>query len=411
MKTLSLIFTLLFSLPLIAAESRIIAVVNQDIITERDLNNRLKLALISAGLKDTKSNREDLKEQILQSLIEEALQLQVIETEEIEVTQDDIDDTIAHMEKASNSPAGSTRKLLRANHIPQAVLDNQAKAYLGWRQRMETHYVPSITVPDHEVDRELKKLQGEQEQVQYHLAEIFLPIDDQISDVKARKDINKLRANIERGASFQAIAQQFSHSATAAKGGDMGWLGEDQLSPEYKEAIETLQPGQLSKPIKSARGYSIVLYLAKQVPGQPIDTEVSILQAVLPYPQMANDYEVDQTLQQLTDMGKKANSCSALRKAVTADGGVVQGSGTVSMQQLNAEIKRVIKGLAPGQATRAMMAEEGGILFMLCSKNVIEPHEWTKEQVKGVIIDRKLKLFSRRDMRDLKRNAFIEIRS
>ena len=368
-----------------AQESRIVAVINENVITQKDLDNRLKLAIVSAGLADSAQNRKDLKDQILNVMIDELLQLQAIKKESIKISDGDIEEAISSMEESSGSPQGSISKLLKANHIPESVIKQQAEAQLGWVDYLRGKYLPMVQISDSMTEHELAKLQGDEQKTQYHIAEIVLPINEQISEEKARKDISKLRSDIQRGAHFSAVAQQFSQASTAAKGGDMGWLTEDDISPEIKAAVEQLETGQLSLPIKSSNGYTLIYLMGRQRPGEPIDTTISLLQVQMPYPFLATEYEVRETSEKLTKLARSCNTCAEFQKKLTAiEGSKYENSGSMSIDQLNSEIRPLVAHLKQGQLSEVLPTQDGAIAFMVCSKREIKQEPWTKDAVRNM---------------------------
>src|SRR4029077_18082839 len=97
----------------------------------------------------------------------------------------------------------------------------------------------------------LKRVKEHAGEAQSHIAEIFLALDKPEQDQEVRGLAEKLIEQMKQGARFSAVAQQFSQSATAAVGGDMGWLRPDQLPPELAAAVGPLKPGELSAPVRT----------------------------------------------------------------------------------------------------------------------------------------------------------------
>src|ERR1051326_6663582 len=85
---------------------------------------------------------------------------------------------------------------------------------------------------------------------QSRVAEIFLAVDNPAQDEEVRRLAERLSQQMRQGARFSAVAQQFSQSATAGVGGDIGWVRPDQLPPELSKAVTQLRPGELSPPIR-----------------------------------------------------------------------------------------------------------------------------------------------------------------
>ena len=80
-------------------------------------------------------------------------------------------------------------------------------------------------------------------------------VDNPEQDEEVHRFADRLYDQLHQGANFSAVAQQFSQSATAAVGGDIGWVRADQLSPELGKAVAQMRPGELSPPIRAGAGY------------------------------------------------------------------------------------------------------------------------------------------------------------
>lgn len=104
---------------------------------------------------------------------------------------------------------------------------------------------------------------------QYHLAQIFLPAADGTDKAKAeeaRKRIGDLSAKLGKsGADFATLAKENSaHKESAGKGGELGWVGEEQMGPEIRRAATGLNKGEVSPPVKSAAGWHLIKLLDKK---------------------------------------------------------------------------------------------------------------------------------------------------
>ena len=93
---------------------------------------------------------------------------------------------------------------------------------------------------------------------QYRVAQIYLPQDKDAA--KAERQAEELtRKAREKGADFAELARKNSaHAESAANGGDMGWLAEDQLLPELRPVLRNLLAGEIAKPVKSANGWHVL---------------------------------------------------------------------------------------------------------------------------------------------------------
>ena len=104
---------------------------------------------------------------------------------------------------------------------------------------------------------------------QYHLAQIFLPAaegTDKAKAEEAKKKIGELSAKLGKsGADFTKLAKENSaHKESADKGGELGWVGKDQMVPEIRRAMSGMNKGEVSPPVKSAAGWHLIKLLDKK---------------------------------------------------------------------------------------------------------------------------------------------------
>src|SRR6185437_7747346 len=122
----------------------------------------------------------------------------------------------------------------------------------------------STEITDEEIDDTLKRLKEHANEPQSHVAEIFLAVDNPAQEDEMRKLAEKLTEQMKQGARFSAVARQFSQSATAAVGGDIGWVRPDPLPSELDKAVSQLKPAELSAPIRIAGGDSLLLVVNRR---------------------------------------------------------------------------------------------------------------------------------------------------
>jgi peptidyl-prolyl cis-trans isomerase SurA len=393
--------------------SRITAVVDKNIITQADLLNRLRLAAISSGLEPTLENFEKIKPQMIRVMIDETIQRQVGDTYKIEVKDEQISGAIGRLEESNGMPKGGIAQLMKDNNIPLKTLQDQIRANLIWIEYIRAKYTPTLQIADWEIEQE-RKLQKEKEsKTQYHLAEIVLPFDGAEQEERVKTDLNRLVEELQKGASFSVLAQQFSQSATAAQGGDMGWLTEDQLAPEVKEYVSHMEPGELSQPIRTPVGYVIIGYIEKKLPGSEGEVLLTLQHVMVPFPQDITEDQALAIMRRVEEIAKSAKSCSELEKR-TKDkfpSAVSRLSQGESLANLPGPLQKVVGSLELHKASAPLLTESGALLVMACDKKTRKTEELTEEEIKETIAERKLSLLARRELRDLRRHAFIEMRN
>ncbi len=184
--------------------------------------------------------------------------------------------------------AAAFERLVRSELMRKAVL-NEAKQK-GWDKRPElqplierardqvivSSFVGNVAKPGdgYPSEEEIKQFyESNKAQLvgpaQFQLAQIFLPATDSTDKAKAeeaKKKIGELSAKMGKsGADFEKLAKENSaHKESAEKGGDLGWVSEEQMVPEIRRAVSGMSKGEVSPPIKSAAGWHLIKLLDKK---------------------------------------------------------------------------------------------------------------------------------------------------
>ncbi|MCB9979477.1 MAG: peptidylprolyl isomerase [Rhodospirillales bacterium] len=238
----------------------IAATVNEDAITTSDVEDRMKLMVVSSGLPDTEEMRTKLRMQVVNMLVDERLRMQEAGRAGVTVTPEDIAEGFAAIAKQNNIPTDDFRKMMVSKGIPVATLERQIESQIAWSQAVQKTLRPKILLSDVDIDDRIRRMESAIGKTEYLLAEIFLPVENRKQDGEKKALANRLVAEIrERGAPFPAVARQFSQSAGAAQGGNLGWVPEDQLDPAIAKALKSADKGKMTAPVRVADGYHIVL--------------------------------------------------------------------------------------------------------------------------------------------------------
>src|SRR5437763_5413895 len=139
-------------------------------------------------------------------------------------------------------------KYVWAQTIDRGWLLKQLTASVVVAKLMRRLAAQTTESSDEEIDEALKRAKEHASEPQSRVAEIFLAVDNPAQEDEIKRLAERLGDQMRHGARFSAVAQQFSQSATAAVGGDMGWVRPDQLSPELGKAAAQLKVGELSQP-------------------------------------------------------------------------------------------------------------------------------------------------------------------
>ena len=404
-------------------EMRIAAVVNDEVISVFDLISRLRMVLLSSNIPDTVDARQKAEAQVLRSLVDEKLQLQEAKKQNVVATDDEINSALAKIEKQNNMQPGQLNQLLKSHGIDRSSLITQVTASIVWAKLVRRKAAETVEISDDEVDAALKRLKEHANEPQSRIAEIFLAVDNPSQDAEVRALAQKLTDQMKQGARFSAIAQQFSQSATAAVGGDLGWLRADQLPPDLAAAVAPLKAGELSAPIRSGGGYYLLLVLERRNGAtgsgsgggsqQSSDTAYDVVQVVFALSPQATEAMKRNAAAEANSVRVGAKNCADMLRIGKEKASQMSSEGTVYASNITPQMRDLLNKMSPGEASQPILQRNGIGVIMLCSKQTQAAEKTgdpSREEVFDTLLRQKLDTVSRRYMRDLHRAAYVDVR-
>ncbi len=399
-----------------AYQFEIVALVNQDAITNYTLEQRLDVVLRSSGLPDKPEVRAKLRPQILQSLIDETLQAQYAKQNKIEVTEADFTRMIADLEKQNNIPPGSFQQTLKSKNVPIESAMDQLRARVLMQKIIRRAVLPYVAVSQFEISQAMTRVETRRDKIEYNLSEIVLPFAGETNRQEVKSLAEKLVSEIQGGADFGKIAQQFSISSTAPLGGDVGWVSVDRMESHVLKQISTLAPGEISQPIETDAGF-IIYRMNRRF--EPEDTVLNVSQLNVSF--VKKSAATAALVAGLESAMHAADTCDSFAKlgselkknapanTVTQSG--VTSLGQVKLTELSAQLQQKLSGLDAGDKTSFFPLGNQLAMFMICEKKGgSEPAPLDTKKVEEVLKREKLEVETRRFVSDLRKNAYIETR-
>ncbi len=398
--------------PAAAQEASIAATVNGQAISVMDLVNRTRLVMFGAGLAATEENMNRLMPQILTALIDETLQRQEAEAQNVTVRKQEVEKALASMEERNRLPPGGLDEFLSSKGIDKSALEYQVESSIAWAKLVDRRLRPQVEIADEEVDEALRQLAENQGRPQLLVSEIFLASDDSSSDARVRESAIRIAQQIRAGASFEALARALSQNATAASGGDLGWLVEGQFEEEVERVLVTMQPGQVAGPIRTPDGYHIVMLRDRRLPGGANANQVTVdlRQIGIPLSPAASEAEVLATLAAANEIRSRASDCAALEGDRLPENAAVAKVGRIRVADLAQPIQATVMRLDANQISGPLRTPQGVVLFMVCDREAEAGELPSREEVRRRMELEKLDLLARRYLRDLRRAAFVDVR-
>jgi peptidyl-prolyl cis-trans isomerase SurA len=407
---LSLTAVLLAALGSAGAQSlRIAAVVNEDVISVYDVNERIRLIMFSTNIHDTPESRRQIGPQVVRALVDERLEMQEAKRLNISIEQSEYEDALHRLEAQNHLPPGKLPEYLKSNGINPSTLEEQIRASLTWSRVVRRRAANYATVTPDEINEEMARVTANMSKPSNLIAEIFLAVDAPEDEETVHANIERLRDQLHAGAGFIPLARQFSQSATAQQGGDLGWVPDGQLDPEIDEAIAHLRPGDLSEPIRTTGGYYLILLRDHRAAPAAGQTRVKVARLMLPVASAAAERTAVEAARRIAQSAKSCEDFARVAQQVSPT--AVMSSGVAALSDMAPDLRNVVSGLSVGHASEPLPGPGGIQVLMVCERHDGEGAKPpSREEVERVLQGEKLEQFARRLLRDLRQTAFVDIR-
>ncbi|ANK82658.1 MAG: hypothetical protein TEF_19040 [Rhizobiales bacterium NRL2] len=391
----------------------IVAVVDDEVISAYDLEERIDLIIVTADLPRTEETRQRLRPQVLRTLVDEELQKKAARNLGITVTNGDIDAEIEAIGERNNMSGPALVQNLERAGVDEHAIRQQVLAGIAWQRFIGARLLRTVDVSDEEIDEEIARLKAAEGETSYLVNEIRLAVEQPSQEDEVRGSAERLVRQIRAGASFAALARQFSSGATAQSGGDVGWIRAEQLGPEIGEVLPTMTPGSVSDPIRTDTGYAIVALRETRIEGQrqPEKVQVELSQILIPLGRNAPQQAVDEARARAAALRPGIAGCAdAARLAGDVQGAQAADLGRLRIGDLPVDFRSAISDLDVGGVSPPLRTAAGIHLLIVCDRS--EPVDATvdRERIRNAILNRKLNLRAQAQLRDLRRDSIVDYR-
>ncbi len=260
---------------------RIVAVVNDDIITLYELNGSIKPyedKINALGYPEEKERRMlfKVREGVLSQLIDKKIEDQLIKRSNIKISEEQIDQTIERIKEKNYFTEEDLRLALAKDGFTMEAYRNKIKEEILRTRLINLEVKSKIVITEEDIaayyEKHLDTYGGKQK---YHLRNILIRIPtfaDENKELEIRAKIDEILKELKAGQSFETMARNYSDSSTAAEGGDLGLFELDSLSPQLQKTIQGMKSGEFTPVLETDQGYQIFfLQEILETPGKPLE--------------------------------------------------------------------------------------------------------------------------------------------
>jgi peptidyl-prolyl cis-trans isomerase SurA len=243
---------------------RIVAVVNNDVITESQLDKQVEITKQQMA-----ANQEpipnDINNKVLHQMIDVKLQLQLAKNANFVASDESVDQAIAMIAKEHNMTVPQLRTALTEQGIQYDKYRKEIQDEVTVGQIQQKQIGPKLVITDQEVAKLAKTLKSssQKQTVEYHLQAILLAVPEKASPEvveQKNREAQEVLKKLQAGANMQ----QLFAATPGLRGGDIGWHKLDDLPPAFAEPIPKMKLGEMFGPIRVPNGFSILQLLASR---------------------------------------------------------------------------------------------------------------------------------------------------
>jgi peptidyl-prolyl cis-trans isomerase SurA len=240
----------------------ILAIVNDDVITDSEFQDRYRNILRDLAARNADLPPADiLRRQVLERMITEKIQLQVAQRLGIRVGEDTVDDAVRSLARNNRMDLPQFRAALERDGVDMANLRNNIRNQITIRRLVEREVASRVTISDEEIETFLAGPTTRTAAREYDISHVLVRIPelastDALNSARARAD--QAYSRISEGMAFEQAAVRYSQADDALEGGRLGWRKPGQLPTLFLDALNELEPGQVSEVLRSPNGFHIL---------------------------------------------------------------------------------------------------------------------------------------------------------
>jgi peptidyl-prolyl cis-trans isomerase SurA len=366
---------------------RIVVIVNDDVITDSELNQRLRETRKQLELEKISAPPDAaLKKQLLERMVLERLQLQLAAQSGIRVTESDVDRAFETVARRNNLGAEEFRKALMQKGMDVTAYRSQLRDQLTIQQLLEREINNRVTVTDNEVENFLENPQSRADMdVSYQLSHILIAIPEAASPEAiqaARKRAEDIHRQLAGGANFEQTAVSQSQGADALKGGNLGWKKAGELPELFLSALKNMAAGGISDILRSPNGFHILKLNNRRGDSQAeAVTQTHVRHILLRPSEILSLEEARHKLLGLRERIENGDDFTALARAHSDDTGSAANGGDLGWAnpgQMVPEFEKAMNALKPNQLSVPVSTPFGLHLIQVLGRR---SHDVTQERV------------------------------
>ena len=389
------------------------ALVNDEPITTVDVRTRMRLIISSSRIPQIdEQTLARIQDDALRGLVDEHLQMQAARQYEIEIEDEEINNSLLDLAARNNTTLDEILADLQNSGIDPSTLRSQIEAEIAWQILVNGRYGSRIRISEQQIELALERLVASASQPQYYIYEMFFEVRRPGQEQETLQRVINVMNLLQQGASFPELARQFSDASSAAANGEIGWVALSELQPEVAAIMPQMQRqfeqsggrGALSNPVQVPGGFMVIALVS--VRDGTTSVQYDLVQITVPQSAAADDTR--SRLERALSDNPQCEASEAIAESI--DGAIHTPLGSIGADAMRDEIRQALEPLDAGENTGVLDTPAGLTALIVCDRSITGPGVPSRDDVESQLRGQQLSLLARRWLRDLRRDATIEIR-
>ena len=397
---------------------RIVAVVDQAVITEKELADRVKSVTAQLEKQGTELPPPAiLEKQILDRMITDKLQLQFASQTGLRVDDNQLDKTIERIAAQNKMDIPAFKKALLEDGIQYRKFREDIRSEITLARLREREVDNRINITESEIDSFIAMQAASNSSDEYEISHILIRAAEDTSP----EDLKKLRAKAEdalaqlqAGKDFAKISASYSDAPNALEGGSLGWKNASQIPALFLEALKPLKAGELSPILRSPNGFHILKVTNRRGGSSPLVVgQTHVRHILIKFSEVVSEKDALVRMTSIKERLDHGEKFEDLARQYSDDGSAKSGGdlGWVNPGDTVPEFEKTMNALAPGEISNIIKTQFGlHVLQVLERRNQDMSKEAARIKARQEIRARKSDEAYQDWVRELRDRAFVEIR-
>ena len=396
---------------------RIIAVVDQDVITEKELQEKINSVI--SNLKNQKieiPSESVLRKRVMERLIANSTQIQLALQTGLKINDAQVDKTIERIAEKNKLNVVDFKKTLEKDGTNFFKFREEIRNEITIAQLKEREVDSKILITDGEIDNFLNA-QSKEIQDEFDVAHILIRVPEDASPEKLEKLKNKAEEaskQIQSGKNFTQVSAAFSETPNALEGGNLGWTKASDLPTLFVDALKKIEVGSLSPILRSPNGFHILKLINKKGSSGPVVVEQTHARHILiKLSEITSENEGRQKLIGIKERLENGIKFEDMAKQYSEDPSATNGGdlGWINPGDTVPEFEKTMKQLNINQISDPIKTPFGWHLIQVLEKRSQDmSKESARMQARQQIKMRKSEEAYQDWLQELRDRSFVELR-